>query len=274
VAVVMAGRLLLGLFLHTAVGRRFLRKFEGNDDGVYVREPGYRSRLRWIIPLLLVVALAFPFLSRKYLLTVAILGLIYGLLATQYRVAVVMPETGRGFYTNMAQGLNYWDYLTTELPARMRYMFPLSTMPTDNYLMGNSMGGYGALRYALTYPQQFAAVAALSPVTDLARFGTEQAKIMPDFDLAFGSQELQNTPNDLDYLMQQSLDWSGLRVLMATGSHDILRGMDEELRPKLKRVFNDRFEWQLQSGHHDWQLWNQQLPFAMHWLIKEEWRNV
>ena len=196
------------------------------------------------------------------------------LLATQYRVAVVMPETGRGFYTNMAQGLNYWDYLTTELPARMRYMFPLSTMPMDNYLMGNSMGGYGALRYALTYPQQFAAVAALSPVTELARFGAEQAKIMPDFDLAFGSQELQNTPNDLDYLIQQSLDWSGLRVLMTTGSHDILRGMDEELRPKLKRVFNDRFEWQLQSGHHDWQLWNQQLPFAMHWLIKEEWRNV
>ena len=88
VAVVMAGRLLLGLFLHTAVGRRFLRKFEGNDDGVYVREPGYRSRLRWIIPLLLVVALAFPFLSSKYLLTVAILGLIYVLLGLGLNIVV------------------------------------------------------------------------------------------------------------------------------------------------------------------------------------------
>ncbi|MHB2093681.1 high-affinity branched-chain amino acid ABC transporter permease LivM [Pantoea dispersa] len=88
VAVVMAGRLLLGLFLHTAVGRRFLRNFEGNDDGVYVREPGYRSRLRWIIPLLLVVALAFPFLSSKYLLTVAILGLIYVLLGLGLNIVV------------------------------------------------------------------------------------------------------------------------------------------------------------------------------------------
>jgi len=88
VAVVMAGRLLLGLFLYTAVGRRFLRKFEGNDDGVYVREPGYRSRLRWIIPLLLVVALAFPFLSSKYLLTVAILGLIYVLLGLGLNIVV------------------------------------------------------------------------------------------------------------------------------------------------------------------------------------------
>ncbi|KAA6101398.1 high-affinity branched-chain amino acid ABC transporter permease LivM [Pantoea dispersa] len=88
VAVVMAGRLLLGLFLHTAAGRRFLRNFEGNDDGVYVREPGYRSRLRWIIPLLLVVALAFPFLSSKYLLTVAILGLIYVLLGLGLNIVV------------------------------------------------------------------------------------------------------------------------------------------------------------------------------------------
>ncbi len=88
VAVVMAGRLLLGLFLHTAVVRRFLRKFESNDDGVYVREPGYRSRLRWIIPLLLVVALVFPFLSSKYLLTVAILGLIYVLLGLGLNIVV------------------------------------------------------------------------------------------------------------------------------------------------------------------------------------------
>ncbi|UKY37999.1 high-affinity branched-chain amino acid ABC transporter permease LivM [Pantoea dispersa] len=88
VAVVMAGRLLLGLFLHTAAGCRFLRNFEGNDDGVYVREPGYRSRLRWIIPLLLVVALAFPFLSSKYLLTVAILGLIYVLLGLGLNIVV------------------------------------------------------------------------------------------------------------------------------------------------------------------------------------------
>ena len=88
VAIVMAGRLLLGLFLHSTAGRRFLRKFEGNDDGVYVREPGYRSRLRWIIPLLLIVALAFPFLSSKYLLTVAILGLIYVLLGLGLNIVV------------------------------------------------------------------------------------------------------------------------------------------------------------------------------------------
>ena len=86
VAVVMAGRLLLSLFLQTGRGRVLLRRFEGADDGVYVREPGYRSRLRWI--LLLAAALLFPFLSSKYLLTVAILGLIYVLLGLGLNIVV------------------------------------------------------------------------------------------------------------------------------------------------------------------------------------------
>ncbi|PWQ83076.1 peptidase M13, partial [Stenotrophomonas maltophilia] len=72
-----------------------------------------------------------------------------------------------------------------ELPTRMRYIFPLSARPEDNYLLGNSMGGYGTLRYAFTYPERFAAVAALSPVTDLIRFHVEQSAIMPDLELAF-----------------------------------------------------------------------------------------
>ena len=88
VAVVMAGRLLFSVFLHAPFGQRIMRKFASSDDGVYVRESGYRSRLRWILPLLLVVALVFPFLSSKYLLTVAILGLIYVLLGLGLNIVV------------------------------------------------------------------------------------------------------------------------------------------------------------------------------------------
>lgn len=77
------------------------------------------------------------------------------LLATQYRVAVVMPETDRGFYTDMVAGPNYWTYLTTELMPRLRFMFPLATERAHNFVMGNSMGGYGALRWALNFPKKF-----------------------------------------------------------------------------------------------------------------------
>ncbi|WP_318388154.1 high-affinity branched-chain amino acid ABC transporter permease LivM [Enterobacter sp.] len=88
VLAVMAGRFLLSLALQTPAGRRFVGRFERSDDGVYVRAPGYRSRLRWIIPLLLVLAACFPFVATKYFLTVAILGLIYVLLGLGLNIVV------------------------------------------------------------------------------------------------------------------------------------------------------------------------------------------
>ncbi|MDQ7938655.1 alpha/beta hydrolase-fold protein [Lactiplantibacillus sp. WILCCON 0030] len=197
------------------------------------------------------------------------------LLATQYRVAVVMPQTERGFYTNMVHGPQYWNFLTQELPARMQYVFPLATDRAHNYVMGNSMGGYAALRWALSAPAKFSAVASLSPVADLVRFCTEQAAIMPDFDLAFDPQHLANSPASLSYLLAhyQPVD-PGLRVLATTGDADILRSMDDALRPQLAAKFGTDFTWQEQAGHHDWQLWNQQLPAALHWLLKGSWQVV
>lgn len=88
VGVVMAGKLLLSLTLQSTTGRKFVARFEGADDGVYVRPADYRSRMRWIIPLLLVLGILFPFVATKYLLTVAILGLIYVLLGLGLNIVV------------------------------------------------------------------------------------------------------------------------------------------------------------------------------------------
>ncbi len=88
VAAVMAGRFILSLALQTSRGRKLVRKFESADDGVYVRPVDYKSPLRWAIPLLMVVALLFPFVATKYLLTVAILGLIYVLLGLGLNIVV------------------------------------------------------------------------------------------------------------------------------------------------------------------------------------------
>ncbi|MDD0843463.1 high-affinity branched-chain amino acid ABC transporter permease LivM [Pseudomonas sp. Gutcm_11s] len=88
VAVVVLGRLVLSLFLQTASGKRILDGFEGSGSGVHVLPPGYRSRLRWIVPLLVVAAVIFPLFASKYLLTVVILGLIYVLLGLGLNIVV------------------------------------------------------------------------------------------------------------------------------------------------------------------------------------------
>ncbi|MHA6573011.1 high-affinity branched-chain amino acid ABC transporter permease LivM [Pseudomonas sp. ATCC PTA-122608] len=88
VAIVMIGRFAMSLFLQTPKGLRILQGFESTGSGVHVLKPDYKSRLRWIIPALIVIAIVFPFFANKYLLTVVILGLIYVLLGLGLNIVV------------------------------------------------------------------------------------------------------------------------------------------------------------------------------------------
>ncbi len=88
IGVVMLGRFALSLFLQTPKGLAILAGFETVGSGVHVLAPDHQSRLRWVLPLLLVLALVFPFFASKYLLTVVILGLIYVLLGLGLNIVV------------------------------------------------------------------------------------------------------------------------------------------------------------------------------------------
>ena len=77
-----------GFNLQTRGGRAVLERFEGAGSGVHVLPPGYKTRLRWIVPLILVAAVIFPFFASKYLLAVVILGLIYVLLGLGLNIVV------------------------------------------------------------------------------------------------------------------------------------------------------------------------------------------
>lgn len=56
IAIVMAGRFALSLFLQTPRGLRILEGFESTGSGVHVLPPDYKSRLRWIILLMIAIA--------------------------------------------------------------------------------------------------------------------------------------------------------------------------------------------------------------------------
>ncbi|MFP3904911.1 MAG: alpha/beta hydrolase, partial [Armatimonadota bacterium] len=83
-------------------------------------------------------------------------------------LAVVMPAADRSWYTDMDRGPKYWTYITQEIPTIARHLFPISAQPQDTFVAGLSMGGYGALKMALTHPEQFAAAASLSGAVDIA----------------------------------------------------------------------------------------------------------
>ena len=80
--------------------------------------------------------------------------------------AVVMPQVDRSYYADMAHGNDYWTFVSEELPVIARSMFRLSERRADNAAAGLSMGGYGAFKLALNFPDRYRAAASLSGALD------------------------------------------------------------------------------------------------------------
>ncbi len=79
------------------------------------------------------------------------------------KLAIVMVSGDNSFYHNAAdRSADYERFVAEELPMLTRTMLPLSAAREDTYIAGLSMGGYGALRIGLLYPQVFGFAGGLS----------------------------------------------------------------------------------------------------------------
>ena len=92
-------------------------------------------------------------------------------------VAVVMPAVNRSFYANEVSGGRYWDYVAEELPQIVGNFFRVSQDPAQTYVAGLIMGGYGAMKLALTHPDRFAAAATLSGALDLDELSSRPERV-------------------------------------------------------------------------------------------------
>ena len=77
---------------------------------------------------------------------------------------VLAPNGGHTFFINSADGkIRYEDFLTKEFMPQMEKKYRIAGTRTKRGITGVSMGGFGALRLAFKYPQQFEAVSAEMP---------------------------------------------------------------------------------------------------------------
>ena len=74
----------------------------------------------------------------------------------------ILPDAGRSFYSDMKHGFRYFTFITEELPRICRSVFNISADRENTAVMGASMGGYGALKCALTKPEQYGLCGAFS----------------------------------------------------------------------------------------------------------------
>jgi len=178
-------------------------------------------------------------------------------------LAVVMPAVDRSFYANEAHGHRYWDYVSEELPALVRRFLNVSQDPTETYVAGLSMGGYGALKHAFTHPDRYAAVASLSGVADIRQLAErlERSEIVQRvFDGAFG-------PDDDIYDLLGRVDpVTAPRLYVGCGTDEDRLMPPNERLVELARAQGLDVTADFRPGEHEWGLWDAQIQDVIAWL--------
>lgn len=182
--------------------------------------------------------------------------------ADQRQLLVIMPDGGRGFYSDALNGDKYWTFLSEELPFFVEHHFPASTDRKDSFAAGLSMGAYGAIKLGLRLPEKFAAVAGLSALADLKkRFRSpDTASWKPELRRIFGSAaKLSEFDNDLFVLAEKAVS-SGKtlpRILSICGSEDFMIEDNRHFNRHMKKISYPEFYSFEYPGSHTWEFWDQ-----------------
>jgi S-formylglutathione hydrolase FrmB len=173
-------------------------------------------------------------------------------------VALVIPEVQRSFYIDGVYGLPYFSYVAKELPAVCQRMFGLSTEREKNFVMGLSMGGYGALKCALTYPEQYAGCGSFSGVTDLEAFMTCSAVPMDQREfVALLGQERKVTGENSLFCLAETVQ-NPPAVYLSCGEQDVHYPMNCRFSEHLSRLgITHRFDHRM--GDHTWDFWDRSI---------------
>ena len=187
--------------------------------------------------------------------------------ADERGIAVVMPTTELGWYTNMKHGRQWRSFIGEELPAICHDFFPrISQKREDTYIAGLSMGGYGAYALAMTYPEQYSAAAALSAAFLPLRFGRDREPFWQDI---FGTMsEYTGGENDLIALSSRLVrEGAPLpRLYMWCGTEDGLYSQNIAMRDHLNKLGWEDFTYEESAGNHNWRCWDEKIQTVLAWL--------
>ncbi len=145
-----------------------------------------------------------------------------------YGLAVIMPSTDLGWYTDTVYDMKYWTFIAEELPEICHELFPQLTRKREKtYAAGLSMGGYGALKLGLAKSENFAAVISLSGAVSVGNRMDDLLMVRKAafWEGIFGPlDQIEGSKNDPQYLLKELVK-SGKpvpRFYMACGESDFL----------------------------------------------------
>lgn len=190
-------------------------------------------------------------------------------------LAVIMPSTDLGWYTDTRYDMKYWTFISEELPTICHELFPqLTTKRAKTFAVGLSMGGYGAIKLGLAKPESFGAVASLSGAVNLADRMEDLLAVRGQkfWEGIFGPfEQVQGSSNDPMFLLDQLVK-SGKtppNIFLCCGEEDLLLYGNKKMASALtSNTIEHTFE--TGPGNHDWIFWDAWIQRVLAWLPLEK----
>jgi S-formylglutathione hydrolase FrmB len=186
-------------------------------------------------------------------------------------LAVIMPQVHRSFYADETHGLKFWTFLSEELPGVVADFFRVSTRREDTFVAGLSMGGYGALKWALQQPERFAAAASLSGALDLAYIyeWDKRPHMRELIGRVFAEHPVAGTGDDLLHLLDAADPAALPKLMLRCGTEDHLVAQNK----RFVTACADReipLDAEFGPGAHEWSYWDRQIQTVLEWLPRQE----
>jgi S-formylglutathione hydrolase FrmB len=182
---------------------------------------------------------------------------------------IVAPDGGRSFYINSRDGkVRYEDFFIREFLPYIESHYRIRAERKSRGITGVSMGGYGALRFALRYPDLFVAVSAHSPALigtlPNIKVSSEQAAAVAEVlgkafgsrvDAAFWQRESPFT------IVKDGPRPAGLQIYFDCGTDDEFGfNKGNQQFHELLTARGIPHEFHLYPGGHDWDYFAEHLP--------------
>jgi S-formylglutathione hydrolase FrmB len=182
-------------------------------------------------------------------------------------LVIVMPDGGRSFYTDAAEGLAYEQHIMRDVIGFVERTFNVRADREGRAIGGLSMGGYGSMKLALKYPQIFGSVVAHSGVYDMRHMIGPDSAPRPERRRIFGDDAVGDS-NDV-FMLAERLDPAQTpRIRFDCGVDDGLIEQNRALHAHLQSL-GIAHAYAEYPGAHTWDYWDEHIQeaIAFHWQM-------
>ena len=181
---------------------------------------------------------------------------------------VVMPDGGRGWYTNAKEGYAHEDDLVKDVIGLIDRTFPVRAEREGRCIGGLSMGGYGAMKVGVKHHEMFASLNSHSGALGFTHGNEGRAReLSPEFERIFG-KEPKGGDEDI-YALIEKIDHGRLpKMRIDCGVDDFLIEQNRAMHKHLESMHIDH-EYEEFPGAHNWEYWDLHVREAIAFHVRE-----